>query len=55
MSNGLSINVLTLRRATSETSTVRDRGHMPPPLEISGLVSHLGLKFGRVIDLHDRG
>ena len=46
---------LTLRRATSETSTVGiGGGHMPPPLEISGLVSPPGLKFGPVIDLHDR-
>ena len=46
---------LTLRRATSETSTVGIGGaYAPPPLEISGLVSPPGLKFGPVIDLHDR-
>ena len=47
---------LTLRRATSETSTVGIGGAYapPPPLEISGLVSPPGLKFGPVIDLHDR-
>ena len=46
---------LTLRRATSETSTVGigGEGHMPP-LEISGLAGPPDLKFGPVIDLHNR-
>ena len=45
---------LALRRATYETSTVGIGGHVPPPLEISGLAGPPDLKFAPVIDLHDR-